>query len=472
MKLTIYSFMYLFFFASISLTGQVMNRQEIEKGTSIKRNALYNLEEIKVRWKKAALENCPGVPCVTSTVPGAPTNVVATTGNTTASVAFTAPTNNGGSVITGYTVRSNPGNIIATGSTSPITVTGLTNGTAYTFTVVATNAVGNSVASAPSTSVTPISPTLPDGPTNLIAIGGNGQVTLHWTAPVNTGGVPITDYIIGYQDCQSAGNFTPFQDGISNSTTAIVNGLVNGTTYTFAVLAVNSVGQSLDGPFRYEVPTNACSIPSVSDIDGNVYTTVQIGTQCWLKQNLYVTKFNDGTPIPLDTIGDATGASTVWRDLSTPARSYDFITPGFTFIPERDGYFYNAFVVNDSKNICPSGWRVPTVQDFTTLNSSFNDQFAGQNLKENCTDFWESGYVADNISGFSARGLGYRGSSGSFGNQKREAWFWTTDLSTNKDNRAADLFFRSTGFRGGAWGGTFWNARDYNYGKSIRCIKN
>ena len=126
-----------------------MNRQEIEKGTGIKRNALYNLEEIKVRWKKAALENCPGVPCVTSTVPGAPTNVVATTGNTTASVAFTAPTNNGGSVITGYTVTSNPGNITATGATSPINVTGLMNGTAYTFTVVATNAVGNSVASAP-----------------------------------------------------------------------------------------------------------------------------------------------------------------------------------------------------------------------------------------------------------------------------------------------------------------------------------
>jgi uncharacterized protein (TIGR02145 family) len=51
-------------YLSISLNGQVKNSNEIDKGTSIERNATYNLEELKVRWKKAALENCPGVPCV------------------------------------------------------------------------------------------------------------------------------------------------------------------------------------------------------------------------------------------------------------------------------------------------------------------------------------------------------------------------------------------------------------------------
>jgi uncharacterized protein (TIGR02145 family) len=67
-----------------------------------------------------------------------------------------APTNNGGSALTGYTVTSNPNGITAFGSTSPINVTGLTNGTAYTFTVVATNAVGSSVSSSSSTAVTPM----------------------------------------------------------------------------------------------------------------------------------------------------------------------------------------------------------------------------------------------------------------------------------------------------------------------------
>ncbi|WP_430456812.1 Ig-like domain-containing protein [Rheinheimera sp.] len=92
------------------------------------------------------------------TAPDAPTIGAATAGDGQVSVAFTAPGNNGGSAITGYTVTSNPGGITAGGNgftTSPITVTGLTNGTAYTFTVVATNAIGTSVTSAASNSATP-----------------------------------------------------------------------------------------------------------------------------------------------------------------------------------------------------------------------------------------------------------------------------------------------------------------------------
>ena len=89
------------------------------------------------------------------TAPEKPTDVVGTVGNTQISVAFTAPVNNGGLPITKYTVTSSPDGITSSGTTSPIVVTGLTNGTAYTFTVVATNSVGSSAASAPSAEVTP-----------------------------------------------------------------------------------------------------------------------------------------------------------------------------------------------------------------------------------------------------------------------------------------------------------------------------
>ncbi len=90
-----------------------------------------------------------------ATLPDAPTDVTAVAGDGQATVSFTAPASNGGAAITGYTVTSNPGGVTATGTGSPITVTGLTNGTAYTFTVAATNSKGNSAASAASAAVTP-----------------------------------------------------------------------------------------------------------------------------------------------------------------------------------------------------------------------------------------------------------------------------------------------------------------------------
>jgi hypothetical protein len=95
---------------------------------------------------------------VTAVVPGAPTIGTATAGDTQASVSFSAPASNGGANITGYTVTSSPGGFTGTGAGSPITVTGLTNGVAYTFTVTATNSAGTGSASSASNSITPAAP--------------------------------------------------------------------------------------------------------------------------------------------------------------------------------------------------------------------------------------------------------------------------------------------------------------------------
>ncbi len=103
-----------------------------------------------------------------ATVPGAPTGVSATAGNTEASVSWTAPAREGGSAITGYTVTSSGGQTATTTGATTATVTGLINGTAYTFTVTATNAIGTSAASAavipmptPRTTLTPTPPPPP-----------------------------------------------------------------------------------------------------------------------------------------------------------------------------------------------------------------------------------------------------------------------------------------------------------------------
>jgi hypothetical protein len=190
-------------------------------------------------------------PTPPATVPGAPTAVSATAGNAQATVSFTAPTNDGGATITAYMVTSSPDGFTATGSASPLTVTGLTNGTAYTFTVVATNSVGDSAPSSASSAVTPA--TVPDAPTAVNAVRGNAQATVSFTAPTNDGGVTIT----GYTVTSSPGGFT----ATGSASPLTVTGLTNGTAYTFTVVATNSVGNSVassaSSPVTPAVPGDA-----------------------------------------------------------------------------------------------------------------------------------------------------------------------------------------------------------------------
>ena len=104
--------------------------------------------------------------------PDAPTIGTATPGDASAFVVFTAPSDVGGGAITGYTAISSPGGFIGTGTSSPITVSGLSNGTAYTFTVFANNVYGNSPASAASNSTTPTAYLGPTSVTYLVVAGG------------------------------------------------------------------------------------------------------------------------------------------------------------------------------------------------------------------------------------------------------------------------------------------------------------
>ncbi|MGY1653945.1 fibronectin type III domain-containing protein, partial [Geodermatophilus sp. SYSU D01119] len=142
----------------------------------------------------------------------------------------------GGSPVTGYTVTASPGGRTATttGATTA-TVGGLTNGTAYTFTVTATNAAGTGPASAASAAVTPVAPaTAPGAPSGVTAVAGNGSATVSWSAAPD-GGSPVT----GYTVTASPGGRTATTTG---ATTATVGGLTNGTAYTVTVTATNAAG--------------------------------------------------------------------------------------------------------------------------------------------------------------------------------------------------------------------------------------
>jgi outer membrane protein assembly factor BamB len=205
----------------------------------------------------------------TPVAPGKPTGVSATGGDKQATVTFTIPASNGGSAIKSYTAKSNPGGKVASvaAPSTSITVTGLKNGTAYTFTVTATNAIGTGPASDKSNSVTPAGPDIPGAPTAVSATAGNAQATVKFTLPTNTV-LPITSCTV----TSKPGGITKTGSG----SPITVSGLSNGTAYTFTVTATDSLGTGpASKPSKKVTPATVPGAPTgVSATAGNAQAKV------------------------------------------------------------------------------------------------------------------------------------------------------------------------------------------------------
>ena len=195
---------------------------------------------------------------------------------------------------------------------------------------------------------------------------------------------------------------------------------------------------------------------SMTDQDGNIYKTVNIGTQVWMAENLRTTKYRNGLPIP--EVSDATK----WTGLSNGAYCKYDNDPVYVKVY---GFLYNWLAVSDGKNIAPVGWHVPSDSEWLKLiNYTGSEMFAGRNLKEAGTAHWTCPeYGGDDIYGFTALPGGWRESGGTVGFIGINGIFWT---SSEKDvNDAWDRVIYS------CYEDIPQDWAPKNYGFSVRCVK-
>ena len=285
-------------------------------------------------------------------VPGAPTSIGAAPSNAQASVSFTAPASNGGSVITSYTVTSSPQGVTSTGISSPLIVTGLTNGTSYNFTVKASNAVGNSAPSLPSPNVVPF--TIPGAPTSPVATAGNAQASVAFVAPASNGGSVITSYTV---------TSSPASTPVSGSSSPIVvTGLNNGTAYTFTVVATNAAGYSVTSSPSGAVTPSQC----FANVGGTtkLFMCYNLGVAGTQDPFTYQSGNNNGAYYQWgrQTDGHQLSASTPQAGPASGPVANRFITnstsPNDWINPQNNSLWLDGSkTANDP---CPAGFRVPT----------------------------------------------------------------------------------------------------------------
>lgn len=341
-------------------------------------------------------------------------------------------------------------------------LTGLAPGQVYYVRAYATNASGNGYGSA----------------LQFTTSGNQGQVPVLTTTAVTSittssaisGGNISSDNGSAVTErgvCWSSNSTPTINDSKTMDGTGIgsfqssITGLSPDQTYYIRAYATNAAGTGYGSALQFLTLGGGGS--TVTDPDGNTYNTVAIGTQVWLKENLKTTKYNDGTAIPHEPNGWD------WMGLTTPA--YTWYDDDYAEIGSVYGALYSWYVVdpasNGNKNVCPSGWHVPSKDEFhVLLDYVGGSAIAGGKLKETGTEHWQSVNVgATNEFGFAALGAGGMRNNYSW-NIKRYTWFWTTTPSELPEDYAYEIsVFHGSEFIGYNSSTPRWN------GLSVRCIK-
>ena len=320
---------YLASIGDLNITGNVGGKLTVLSGAaSVTGNVAGDLDvsggTVDITGTVSGTTNFTGTGIVTingfqvypATVPDAPVIGTATAGNGQATVTFTAPANDGGAVITGYTVTASPGGFTATGAASPITVTGLANGTVYTFTVTATNSEGTSLPSAVSNSVTPAPATSPSppgitGPTTMTLTTGyaatsTGVYTITGTAPVAVAKTSGDSHITW----NAAMNYLDIAAGLTAGTYPVTLTASNGVTPNAQITFTLTVTAAIVTPTRYNIHIGSFTGGSIcTDATGDtaaagetVTLTINAATD-YRFESISVYANGSGASIPLSGTG-------------------------------------------------------------------------------------------------------------------------------------------------------------------------
>jgi len=335
-------------------------------------------------------------------------------------------------------------------------MSGLSTGTTYYVRAYATNSVGTSYGSTVTftTKEAQLAILTTMDATNITSTAGisGGNIT-------DLGGSPVVERGVCWSTSPNSttNDNKCISESVENTYSCSLSGLTDGTIYFYRAYAINSSGTSYGQELSFITP--------VTDIEGNIYQAVIIGSAIWMADNLKVTKFNDNTSIP-----NVTGPID-WSNLTGPAYCWMHNDP-LTY-KQIYGALYSWYAASSSK-ICPTGWHVPTDAEYNALEITlglpqtdvdiwgWRGTDHGRKMKN--TTGWNAGQNGTNTSGFTALPGGYRyNRDGSFYGAGVLVYYWTAseyDLETAWYRRLDGDAERV--FKGATW---------KNVGKYIRCVK-